>query len=96
MDDLYAEVMSLLHDTGAFADWQRDKRLSQAVSDTHYVAVGDLPPPANDHDRLSGGLQASRDPGGPPPGHSPGHSPAANNSSARRLPRPMSPSIAPE
>lgn len=57
MEDLYAEVMSLLHDTGAFADWQRDKRLSQTVSDSRNVAISDLPAPTSGHDRLSDARQ---------------------------------------
>lgn len=92
MDDLYAEVMSLLHDTGAFAEWQKDKRMAQVVAKTRYVAVADMPRPEGSSVRLTDGTSSQRDPGGPPPGHSP----ATNKSSARRLPRPMSPSIAPK
>ena len=33
MNDLYAEVMAILHDTGAFARWQQDERMRQAVQD---------------------------------------------------------------
>lgn len=43
MDDLYTEVMSLLHDSGAFAKWQEDDRMSRLISKTRKAAEADMP-----------------------------------------------------
>ncbi|BBU54966.1 MULTISPECIES: hypothetical protein [Mameliella] len=42
MDDLYDEVMALLHDTGAFADWQQDAAILRRAEQVRRVARSEL------------------------------------------------------
>ncbi|WP_305971336.1 MULTISPECIES: hypothetical protein [unclassified Mameliella] len=42
MDDLYDEVMALLHDAGAFADWQQDDAILRRAEQVRRVARSEL------------------------------------------------------
>ncbi|MBV7396767.1 hypothetical protein [Mameliella sediminis] len=44
MDDLYDEVMALLHDTGAFAEWQQDAGVARSVDAVRNAAHKEIPP----------------------------------------------------
>lgn len=94
MDDLYSEVMSLLHDTGAFAKARANDGLALAVEQGHSVAVAEILRLANDSKRQTD--QTDTPLSGSPDGGNHTQSRSANKTNARRLPRPISPSIAPE
>ncbi|WP_300439960.1 hypothetical protein [uncultured Mameliella sp.] len=53
MDDLYDEVMALLHDTGAFAHWQQDAAILRRVEQTRRSARSEQSRPHTRPDRRS-------------------------------------------